>query len=226
MAMANLLDNVPIADDKAKLQEILSRDEFSAYHRQGFDLSDWIADRIKALYYWFSELMDGLFPNSLPPLSNGMADLISYVVIAAGLGLLAYLIYWFASQLMVQKRLAMPINLSEDQLKQSYVTYMQQADQSANEENWKEGARHLFLALLFYCHTKKWIKVEKWKTNGEYAQELRVSQPNLLKIFAEGAHVYDEVWYGKKTIDASAFRELYLVIEPLVKEVDSADQAQ
>ncbi|MDB5054225.1 MAG: hypothetical protein JWM44_2275 [Bacilli bacterium] len=211
--MINSIAATDVSEDKTQLQKILDRDEFSAYHHKIFNLRDWIVGGLKYLFKQIAKLI----PDRFLPSNVHTLNFISYLVILAGLCLLVYLIYWFMSQLTRQRRLSKRIHLTEEELKRSFTTYMQSARQSEDELNWKDGARYLFLALLFYCDSRGWIRVEGWKTNGEYAEALRMKKPELSGAFREAALLFDKGWYGKKEIDANEFLAMYRLIEPIVR---------
>ena len=203
-----------IQEDKANLREILARDEYNPSHAEGFGLRDHIVKGIKYILKQIAKFI----PDKFLPTSVGSINLISYLVIAAGICLLGFLVYWLVKQLTVQRRFSKGLQLSEQELKLSYHNYLQNAGKEAQATNWKEGARFLFLALLFYCEHKSWIRIEKWKTNGEYMTELQRKQPAIVQEFAEGALLFDKVWYGKKSINADEYKAMLRRIEPIIKE--------
>jgi hypothetical protein len=203
-----------IQEDKAALQKILAHYEYNLSHDGGFDLRNLIVQGLRFIFKQIAKFI----PENFLPTSIGAINLISYLVIAAGLCLLGFLIYWLSKQWTVQRHLAKGLLLSEQELKLSYHIYLRNAGNEAEAANWKEGARYLFLALLFYCEHKAWIRIEKWKTNGEYMAELQRKQPAMLREFAEGALLFDKVWYGKKAIDAEEYNAMLRRIEPIVRE--------
>ncbi|MFP3514225.1 DUF4129 domain-containing protein, partial [Peribacillus sp. SIMBA_075] len=69
----------------------------------------------------------------------------------------------------------------------AYTNYLQDAREQGKEGKWREGERSLFLALLVYMQTKAWIRIEKWKTNWEYADELQLNQPRAEELFRRHA---------------------------------------
>jgi hypothetical protein len=213
-AMFNSSVAVSMQEDKAKLREILANNEYKPNQEGGFNLLDEIG---KGLKYLFNQIAK-LFPEKFLPNSSAAIHIISYLVIAGGLCLLGYLIYWLIRQLTVQRRFTKGLQLSAQELMLSYHDYMQNARQAAEAANWKDGARYLFLALLFYCDKNAWIRIEKWKTNGEYLIELQAAQPAIVQEFVSGALLFDKIWYGKTSIDAAEFQAVYRKIEPIVKE--------
>lgn len=212
--MLNTYLTVSIQEDKAKLQEILARSEYKEYENKGFSLINEIGHGIRYILKQLAKFI----PDKFLPSSNSAISIISYLVIAAGVFLLGLLIYWLSKQWTVQRHLTKRLQLSEQELELSYQTYLDNADRAAEVENWKEGARYLFLALLFYCEHRAWIRIEKWKTNGEYRAELQIRQPSILREFAEGALLFDRVWYGKRAIDAAEYKSMLQRIEPIVRE--------
>jgi hypothetical protein len=212
--MINTSAAANVQEDKAALQEILARNEYHLSHDDGFSLRNLIMQGVRFLFKQIAKFI----PEKFLPTNIGAINLISYLVIAAGLFLLGFLIYWLSKQWIVQRHLAKGLQLSEQELKLSYHTYLHNAGNEAGAANWKEGARYLFLALLFYCEHKGWIRIEKWKTNGEYMAELQRKQPAILRDFAEGALLFDKVWYGKKVIDAEEYNAMLHRIEPIVRE--------
>jgi hypothetical protein len=101
---------------------------------------------------------------------------ISYVLLAILLVLIALAIYWFSKQIVRQRHIRLSSFLPEGEIIRSYSYYGQQAAAFGEAGDWREGVRSVFLTLLFYLESQKRIRVESWKTNWEYAAELEVAQ--------------------------------------------------
>jgi uncharacterized protein with ATP-grasp and redox domains len=53
------------------------------------------------------------------------------------------------------------------------------------------------------------IKVEKWKTNWEYASELANSEITLVSLFHDCSTLFERTWYGNEAVDQDEFHTIY-----------------
>jgi hypothetical protein len=210
--MSNALQIAEIEQDRQRLAEILAGGEFTAHPKASFGLFDFVEKWLKELVEWFQKL----FPNTQIP--SGAVDVVKYIVIAFGILLLIFMIYWFAKQIIGQKRLSRKrIPHDQDRVRTS-ADYLRMAQQAKERGEWREGIRCLFLSLLFYAENKSWLQVERWKTNGEYFEELQLHRPEFLSEFAEGALLFDRTWYGKEAAGLQEFGPFYSKVAQLMKE--------
>jgi len=188
-----------VEQDKQELLEILNSEEFRAYQGEGENvLEKWMDAFLK----WLQELFD--FPDM--PASTG--NIATYLILFAVLAALLLLIVWLARKLLRHHQAKrMLLQPGEDSIR--YADYLQLAKQQGEFGNWNEGIRYAFLALLFYLQEREWVKVEKWKTNWEYQDELRERNREWVPFFQRQAQQFERVWYGRRKADEASFR-LYL----------------
>jgi hypothetical protein len=199
-------------EDKDVLQEILSQDEYMDYHHaSGGGFWEWL----KPLFRW----LKSFFPNFDAP-SDGVVSLFTYALIIVLLGLLSFAIYWFVRQLIRNKRVPVHTYLPVEGDIQSYSYYWKQASEFDARGDWREGVRAIFLSLVFYLDDQQRIKVEKWKTNWEYASELASSEQGLVALFHDCSILFERTWYGNEAVDQDEFHAMYGRVEHIVGKGD------
>jgi len=204
-------------EDKNILRDILSQDEYTDYYREsegGF--WEWL----KPAYRW----LKGFFPDFDAP-SQGVVSLFTYMLIAILIGLLIWAIYWFVQQLVRKNKVKLHAYLPVDGLIQSHSYYWKQATEYAAEEEWREGVRAVFLSLVFYLDEQERIKVEKWKTNWEYASELADSDITLVSLFHDCSVLFERTWYGNEAVMQEQFQSMYSRVEQVIGKGDSFQHA-
>ncbi|SEP00688.1 hypothetical protein [Paenibacillus sp. OV219] len=198
-----------VSEDKDRLRSILERDEYTVYHHESNNntLSEWLRGLLR-------KLMD-LFPSV--HMSRGQESITTYALAAIILALLIAALYWFAKQMVRQGQIRQRLQLSEDELTWSYRDYLQNAEQLKKEGALRESVRFIFLALLFYMQECRWVRIEKGKTNWEYAEELKLGNDGLLPLFKSGAILFDRVWYGKEAIQEASLNEFYEQVRSVIQ---------
>ncbi|MDF2922073.1 MAG: hypothetical protein K0R57_987 [Paenibacillaceae bacterium] len=192
-----------VESDKEQLKEILSRHEY----RTGADIreegANWLGRGLNSLL----RRLGGLLPDGTLPRSA--SEVISYLVILAGIGLLVFLLIWLGRRYSREWTLQdNRLRLTESELQQTYGDCLLLAEEAAAKGDYREGVRYVFLALLLYAADKGWVRMEQWKSNGEYALELAARQPGLKPLFAEARGLYDQVYYGMKDAAEADFTDI------------------
>lgn len=194
--------------DKERLREILSRDEFVSSQGNRENLIE------KAINYLL-EMIARLFEwTEIPASASSTASVL--VLVIAGVGLV-FVIYWLAKRMVWEQRRQQALFVHGEKIR-SYSDYLHEAKQRGLEGKWREGERSLFLALLVYLQTKAWIRIEQWKTNWEYADELHSNQPSVEGLFRRHARTFDQVWYGQAPVEAEQFWERVQELEGMWRE--------
>jgi hypothetical protein len=205
-------------EDKDVLKEILSQDEYTDYHHaSGGGFWDWL----DPVFRW----VKGLFPNFDAP-SDGVVSLFTYALITVLLVLLSLAIYWFVKQLVRQDRARVHTYLPVDGIIQSYSYYWKMASEFDALGDWREGVRAVFLSLVFYLDDQQRIKVERWKTNWEYASELAHSDITLVSLFHDCSILFERAWYGNEAVDQDEFHAIYARVEQVIGKGDSFQNAK
>lgn len=203
-----MISTSPWVDDKEHLQEILARDEFNVNQGSG---TNWIE---RAIEYFF-ELIGDLFQwTSIP---SGASNLASTIILSIAVVGLIGLIYWLLRRIIWAEKKHQPLFVDGEKIR-SHGDYLREAKEQAARGEWREGERSLFLALLVYMQMKSWIRVEKWKTNWEYAEEIEANQPGASMLFGRFAREFDSVWYGQGLVDEAVFWQRVSELEGMWRE--------
>jgi hypothetical protein len=202
-----------LPEDKEKLKGILSRDEYTAYTGAGQNpLWAWLLRLYRKLKSYFPDL-------HLPGQTINWLTIILLFVLMAGI---AWAIYWFSKQIIRQRRIAAKPYLSPGELSRSYLYYWLQAQELGEAGLWREGVRSVFLTLLFFLEEQELIRVQKWKTNWEYAQEIAEADPVWVQLFHESSIRFEQIWYGKEEVSEPVYRAMVAsVAQVLDKEVSA-----
>ncbi|NQX71096.1 DUF4129 domain-containing protein [Paenibacillus alba] len=197
-----------LQEDKEQLKKILEQKEYKAYELKDHE----------SFWSWLKPLFRKL--RSLLPdfeVSDTVTDWLTIGVMIVLLGIAAFAIYWFVKQLIWQQRAKAETFLPEGEISRSYLYYWQQAADLREMGDWREGVRSVFLSLLFFLEAERMIRVEKWKTNWEYAEELKGSASLLIPLFEESSLLFDRIWYGKELVTEQQFIWMY---EQIARVID------
>lgn len=204
-----MIDKAELLKDKQRLEEILSRDEYTKYVKE---------QASSAHKGWLESLLDrliGLFPSVHWP--EGAAMVGAYALLGAVLLGLCAAIYWFSRQIVFQgnaRRRKTPVGLSEMAL--TYEQYAEMAKEAHAEGRIRESIRCSYLSLLFYMEQEGWIRIEKWKTDWDYRDELERSRANAVPHFQRSALLFERVWYGNEPADEDSFLGFQRDIDALI----------
>ena len=197
-----------LVQDKERLQEILSQDEFSRHQSESENL---LQKGIRYLIEWIAKLFEW---TEIP--AGASSTISTSFLILAGLGLV-FVIYWLTKRIVWEQKRQQALFVHGEKIR-AYTDYLRDARELGKEGKWREGERSLFLALLVFMQTKAWIRIEKWKTNWEYADELQLNQPRAEELFRRHARTFDQVWYGQAVIDETLFWERLKELEVFCRE--------
>lgn len=198
--MINAALATSLQDDKEQLKQILNQSEYTAYE----------VKENSSFWAWLKPLFRKI--RSLLPdfqVSDSVTDWLTIGVVVTLLGIAAFAIYWFLKQMIWQKRIRSDAYLPVGEISRSYRFYWQQAAELRGTGYLREGVRAVFLSLLFFMEAKRMIRVEKWKTNWEYAEELGSSASSLVPLFHDSSLLFERIWYGKEVVTEEQFTTMY-----------------
>lgn len=198
--MINAALATSLQDDKEQLKQILNQSEYTAYE----------VKENSSFWAWLKPLFRKI--RSLLPdfqVSDSVTDWLTVGVVVTLLGIAAFAIYWFLKQMIWQKRIRSDAYLPVGEISRSYRFYWQQAAELRGTGYLREGVRAVFLSLLFFMEAKRMIRVEKWKTNWEYAEELGSSASSLVPLFHDSSLLFERIWYGKEVVTEEQFTSMY-----------------
>ncbi|TVX99816.1 DUF4129 domain-containing protein [Cohnella terricola] len=202
-----MIDRAELLKDKQRLGEILSRDEYTKYLKESVPHKGWL-----------ESLWDGLVELfSFVHWPEGTAKVGAYALLGVVAIVLCGAIYWFSRQIVFQgnaRRLKTPVGLSEMAL--TYGQYAKMAKEAHSEGRIRESIRCSYLSLLFYMEQEGWIRIEKWKTDWDYRDELERSRANAVPYFQRSALLFERVWYGNEPADEASFLDFQRDIDELI----------
>ena len=89
------------------------------------------------------------------------------------------------------------------------------AGQKIAAGEFRQALRALFLAILALLAARRFIIVERWKSNSDYEKELRrkaKNRANLLALFVQSRLGFERCWYGRDSVTLEAvesYRGIY-----------------
>lgn len=192
-----------VESDKERLRDILAGDAYQSRTDLGEEGRSWLARMLGKLWDAFVSL----FPAGAVP--GSAAYILFWLLALLCAGLLVYGIVRLIRRYSHEWRTGRQTVLTSAELKQTFGDYLRQAEAAGREQNYREGIRLAFLGLLFYADARGWLKVEKWKANGEYLMELRVKCPGLVPLFRESSLLFEQVYYGGSMAGEQDYTALY-----------------
>jgi hypothetical protein len=204
-------------EDKQKLNEILSREEYKKPEDKGESFFQrWVN--------WFLNWLRSLFPDS-PVLPNverpgfqPLSVVIQVVVYALVIGLIGFLIYKFApviaerfSKREKKERNSRVILGEHIDASRSATDLFAEAENFARQGDLRAAIRKGYIALLCDLADRKVIGLARHKTNRDYLRDLRKRAP-LFARMKNATGSFERHWYGFRTPepkDWEEFREQY-----------------
>lgn len=179
-------------EQRDALERIMRQDEYAEYRReQGSSLSDWLGMAFRKVGDWLEGLLPDVRVGAQP------FHVLSYLFLIAALLLAAYLIYRIVRMYNKGGRVGSTPARRKDERSYTYGDYRLRAREAAAEGKLREAVRYGFLALLLFYQSHRYITMHQWKTNWEYAEELRTNSPDDVEGFRDAAGLFDRVWYGR-----------------------------
>ncbi len=203
-------------EDKQKLEEILSRDEFQKPTAKGESI---FTKTIRKIIEWILSLFQnmGFAPKGLEDNSQ-TSFFLQIVIYAIVIGLLGFLTYRFAPFLAkhlrkTQKeekkvRVILGERLAENETAQNLFN---QAEQLAREGNLRGAIRKGYIALLCELSDRKIIGLAQHKTNRDYLRDVREKHA-LYENMNGLTSNFERHWYGFESADETDwedFRQKY-----------------
>lgn len=202
---------------RKKLSEILRKPEYQKPEKKKENV-------IQRMWSSFWEWLRDIFPrpelnksetqNQMPPI----APFLQFLVIAAALGIIAFLLYRFAPVLLgnfhkrdrskKEKRVILGETLAADETPENLFN---EAENLARGGDLRGAIRKGYIALLCELSDRKMIGLARHKTNRDYLRDVRPRR-NLHENMRVLTDVYERHWYGfdgAENQDWEEFRRRY-----------------
>jgi hypothetical protein len=186
-----------------------------------FSLGSWARDLVKSLLKPFD--LKPLIPRSTDPHFSALLNAVGYFLWAAFAGTLIF----FAIRILRFKAIKLPPSIAAAQ-KPDLATEEIEANQLPDDEwyalarekmaqgEFRQAQRALFLAILSYLASHRFITVERWKTNTDYEKELGRKAKHLSELpalFSLSRLGFERCWYGQERVTAADLERYKLVYE-------------
>jgi hypothetical protein len=198
------------------------------------DLGETIRKTLVGAIEWIGDIFRKLFQPRwrLNPSNPGYGWIVSlqlllYVLLAAALAGLVYLIYRYwrgkrsAGAVIVSQPVRSTLDLTQDHVAADELPedgWAQMARELAERGEFRLALRAWYLASLAYLANCQLITLAQFKSNLEYERELRRrahALPRLLSLFDENLAVLERVWYGRHAVDAQEVRRFTANLEQM-----------
>jgi Domain of unknown function (DUF4129) len=150
-----------------------------------------------------------------PTAVGGAANALLVLLIALGVAVLvagvSYLVYqWWQERPKAKPRQAGALSPNADDFlddpdKQDPAQLWRQADQLGRSGDYLGAVRTIYLAVLALLHQAGFIRYERTRTNGEYADQLR-PRALLQRPFLGLTGVFEVKWYGERACASDDYR--------------------
>jgi hypothetical protein len=184
-------------------------------------LGSWVRDLVKSLLKPLE--LNAPNPSSEVSRFSPLLNVLGYVLWAAFAGTLIL----FLIRLIKLKATKLPpsiISLQKPDLAAEEVEANQLPDDEwyalAREKmaagEFRQAQRALFLAILSYLASQRFITVERWKTNADYENELGRKVKNrseLSALFAESRLGFERCWYGPVRLTLTDLEKYNIIYE-------------
>jgi Domain of unknown function (DUF4129) len=209
--------------DKLKLQEILSRNEYQKAVKKEEAEKSAIQKWWESIQTAFLEWLKSMFPETPEietPSSDSLGSLsifLQFLIVAAALGIVGFVIYKFAPLLFGIKRKEkkerkVRVILGETILAdQDSADILSDADLLAQNGDLRGAIRKGYIALLCELSDRKIIGLAQHKTNRDYLGDVRKDKP-LYQNMNVLTGSFERHWYGFSDADEQdwqKFREKY-----------------
>jgi hypothetical protein len=216
-------------------RERITSDGASAHPKEASIIDQWwksLRRMLLSLGNWMRELMKSLLtPFDLkPPIPQPETSRFSVLLNALGYFLwaaFAAALIFFVIRLLKFKATKLPapiVSLQKPDLAAEEVEANQLpedewyalAHQKMAEGEFRQAQRALFLAILSYLASHRFITVARWKTNTDYEKELGRKAKYLSELpalFSQSRLGFERSWYGEERVTPADLEKYNLVYE-------------
>ena len=201
------------------MYEVLQRPEYDILTGRAADYQQIIADAVERFIISLFERISLRMPDT--PVYNLEAITVIFVIVAALLLLAASMGITYLILIRRGKKAATDSTMSVifDDIANKRFTLSDLLGNSrkyAENGQFRDAVRYLYIAVLVALHDKNTIKVDKHKTNAQLAQELSLASPALLEPFGVIIDIFQQSWFGLKDVDENRFHRFAAVAEEIL----------
>ncbi|QJC51055.1 DUF4129 domain-containing protein [Paenibacillus albicereus] len=191
--------------EREQLEEILSREEYSAYRKEpGFSLWDWIVEKL-------GKLLAAIFPDLKP--GPGTVSFLSVLIVIALAAFLGWMVWLLTRRFGPRGRLRPGAWMEPGEDSRSWRHYARLGEGFAAQREWRDGVRAVFLAFLFRLEERGELRVEAWKTNREYLDELAAAGSPHAPELRTAMSLFERIWYGRMEAEQAPYDELKALLD-------------
>ena len=151
--------------------------------------------------------------------------LIKFLVIAAGIGIIAFLLYKLLGEVnapknrKIKKGRLSEISLEEIEENMAEADLPDFIQQAIAEENYPLAIRLYYLLIIKELDANGLIVYKKDKTNRSYLRELLGT--DFQQNFRQVTQIFERVWYGKEELHKADFQEIQPNFQRLVTAIQN-----
>ena len=156
------------------------------------------------------------------PFSSRIFSALTYLLWAALAGtLILFIVRLRRLRATLRPRPAIPppiLNLADEEIAPDQLPddeWSALAGQQIAAGEFRQALRALFLAILALLAVRRFILIERWKSNSDYEKELRRKAKNradLLALFVQSRLGFERCWYGRESVTlevVESYRGIY-----------------
>lgn len=189
--------------DLAALNEILARPEFQWKEAASTPVSEWIQKILDTINLWLNRILDMTFDVA----GSDVTSIILTVILAA---ILFFVFRTLFTDFMSEAEL--PAESGDEPL--TSESAFAKAQELSRGGDYRAAVRYLYLSTLLILDERGVMRYDRSKTNREYLRSVSNS-PELSKPLGEVIDVFDNVWYGRHSLEEESFKHYSDRVEEL-----------
>ncbi|MCM8710300.1 hypothetical protein M2651_04575 [Clostridium sp. SYSU_GA19001] len=199
------------------IDDILQRPEYRHLKNILRDLIERIKESLKN---WFIDFLKRTFSNMKNVTS--LADRLSTIFMIIGILVIAGIIILIALKInrSLEKKSRIKEILGEKiDSRTTPDSLREKAAEFIKSEDYRQGVRYEFIALLLLMHEKNIVYLDETKTNEEIYSYLKTRKFPNLKSFKYLVDIFNSSWYGQKSVESTDYSNWNRIVSLLWNEV-------
>lgn len=196
------------------LRSILSSSEFSQSTGRK-SLIQSVADMMKGLYDWIMNMVNKLRLLDRPSksvggqISEGTGIFLRITGIILLLAFFTTLVFFVFRNIRISRGIKQKEDAELLQMIKDPELVEQKALEYSKNGDFRQGLRLLYIALILKLNEANLLKIDKAKTNRQYLNELRENGFNGYEDVEEFTRVFNQCWYGNRSVNSDKFSLWY-----------------